>query len=222
MPTNFEDTGNFGNWESLRKLHTGAVRDSASLVSRVSPADLARPTPCSAWTLTELLVHMTAQHRGFAAAVNGHGQDPANWSHHPLGEDFAADYRHASDEAIAAFAAVDRPDRACVLPEVTEARTFPAVQVLGFHLIDYVVHGWDVARTLDLPFDPDPDVLRAALPIAGAVPQGDHRLAPGSAFRPALATDGDASTLDRILTTLGRSPSWHATPPARGEVPRDR
>ncbi|MCX4726532.1 TIGR03086 family metal-binding protein [Streptomyces sp. NPDC090052] len=207
MPTKF------GNWESLRKLHVRAVRDSVSLVDRASSGDLARSTPCSEWSLADLLVHMTAQHRGFAAAALGRGQDRANWSHHPLGEDFAADYRHASEEVIAAFAAVDRPDRACVLPDVTEAGTFPAVQVLGFHLIDYVVHGWDVARTLDLPFRPGPDVLRAALPIAEAVPQGDHRLAPGSAFRPALATGGDASTLDRILTALGRSPAWDATSP---------
>jgi len=34
------------------------------------------------------------------------------------------------------------------LPEVRAGITVPAPIAIGFHLVDYVAHGWDVARTL--------------------------------------------------------------------------
>lgn len=194
----------------LRRLHAQAVRDSVALVRRIRPGGLTRPTPCAAWTLADLLAHMTVQHHGFAAAARGDGRDPAHWAVRPLGPDPVAAYGAAAEQVIAAFAAVDDPDRACHLPEFTAARTFPARRAIGFHLIDYVVHSWDVARTLDLGHDPGPELLRAALPIARAVPDDDSRLAPGSAFRPGLPVDDTSGELDRLLMLLGRSPSWRA------------
>ena len=43
-----------------------AVRASSAVVDRVLDTDLGRPTPCADWNVLELLMHMTAQHRGFA------------------------------------------------------------------------------------------------------------------------------------------------------------
>ncbi|MEU9123986.1 TIGR03086 family metal-binding protein [Streptomyces sp. NPDC048506] len=192
----------------LKLLHAQAVRDSVTLVRRTGPDDLRRPTPCSAWTLADLLAHMTAQHRGFAAAALGHGQDLAHWSVHPLGTDPVGSYGDAAEQVIEAFATVDDSDRVFALPEFSSAQSFPAHQAIGFHLIDYVVHAWDVARTLDLDYAPGPELLRAALPTALAVPDDDARLAPGSAFRPGLPVDDDAGALDRILAVLGRAPDW--------------
>ncbi|BDM70417.1 hypothetical protein HEK616_39040 [Streptomyces nigrescens] len=206
----------------LKWLHAQAVRGSVTLVRRVRPEDLTRPTPCAAWTLADLLAHMTVQHHGFAAAARGDGRDPVNWAVRPLGLDPVAAYGAAAELVIAAFAAVDDPDRECHLPEFTTAQAFPARRAIGFHLIDYVVHSWDVARTLGLGYDPGPELLRAALPIARAVPDDDSRLAPGSAFRPGLPADGTTGELDRILALLGRSPSWHASEgPAVPAAPGD-
>ncbi|MFG2533421.1 TIGR03086 family metal-binding protein [Streptomyces sp. NPDC048516] len=194
----------------LRRLNARAVRDSVALMSRTTPADLRRPTPCSAWTLADLLAHMTAQHNGFAAAALGHGQDLSHWSVGPLGEDPVAQYRTAAGHVLAAFATVERPDRAFTLPEFSGARTFPAVRAIGFHLIDYVVHSWDVARTLGLTYVPTAELLAAAEPIARAVPDDDSRLDPGSAFRPGLSAGHGTGPLESILAALGRSPDWRA------------
>ncbi|ARF57232.1 TIGR03086 family metal-binding protein [Streptomyces gilvosporeus] len=199
----------------LTALNAEAVRGSLAAVHRLTPADLPRRTPCADWTLADLLAHMTVQHRGFAAAARGDGQDPAHWSPRPLAEDPIADYAAAADDVLAAFAEVTDPDQTFALPEATAAPAFPALHAIGFHFIDYVVHGWDVARTLDLPYAPEPALLEAALPVAHAVPSGDdYRLAPGSAFAPPLPDGDGASLLDRILTTLGRSPSWSPSCPA--------
>jgi uncharacterized protein (TIGR03086 family) len=79
---------------------------------------------------------------------------------------------------------------------------------IGFHFIDYVVHGWDVARALGRPFDPPADVVAEAVRQADAVPDGERRHRPGAAFRPALADAAGLTGLDHVLAWLGRSPAW--------------
>ncbi|MEU7641471.1 TIGR03086 family metal-binding protein [Streptomyces sp. NPDC039016] len=199
--------------DRLRKLDARAVRDSVALVNRLAPGDLARPTPCAGWDLAALLGHLAAQHHGFAAAALGRGRDLAHWAVRPVGDDATAaatHYRHAAEDVLAAFATVADPDLPFALPEFTTDRTIPAAQAIGFHLIDYVVHSWDLARSLDLRYDPGPELLDAALPIALAVPDGAARLAPGSSFRPGLPVADGTGTLDRILALLGRSADWRA------------
>jgi uncharacterized protein (TIGR03086 family) len=195
------------SFDEIRDGDRRAVRRSVELVDTVTASDLTRPTPCGDWTLAELIGHLTAQHRGFAAAARGRGADLTHWSVPDTGPDPVEAYRIAADEVLAAFAATG-PDAPFALPEITTRMTFPAKQAIGFHLIDYVVHSWDLARSLDVPVDLDDDLVRAALPIAVAVPNGPERLAAGAAFAPALGLPPEHSTLDEILLRLGRSPNW--------------
>jgi uncharacterized protein (TIGR03086 family) len=191
-------------------LDAQAVRASADLVAQMTAQDLARPTPCADWTLHGLLRHMIAQHHGFAAAAGGDG-DLARWRIRPLGDDPVAAYRAAAERVISAFAGAGVLDRKFPLPEIAQGVMFPARQAISFHFVDYVVHSWDVARTLGLPVDLSPSLLDVALTVAQVVPGGDARLAPGAAFAPSVAWSG-GSRLDQIVATLGRSPG--------GESPR--
>ena len=195
------------SFDEIRDWDQRAVRRSVELVDAVTASDLTRPTPCGDWTLSELIGHLTAQHRGFAAAARGQGADLAYWSVPPAGPDPVGAYRDAAEEVTAAFAASE-PDTAFTLPEITTRMTFPARRAIGFHLIDYVVHSWDLARSLDVPVDLDDDLVRAAVPIVVAVPNGPERLQPGAAFAPALDVAAGSSILDEILLRLGRSPNW--------------
>jgi uncharacterized protein (TIGR03086 family) len=192
----------------IRELNRRAVQASVEVVARVTAEDLGRPTPCSQWSLGELLAHMTVQHRGFAAAAAGRGADPDVWQAGPPAADPVGAYAEAADAVLAAFAEDGVADRQFTLPEIATAMTFPGRQAMAFHLVDYVVHGWDVARCLGAGFEPDPQVLAVALKVARAVPDGPGRLEPGSAFRPAVAAPGRAGALDQIVALLGRSPDW--------------
>jgi uncharacterized protein (TIGR03086 family) len=196
------------SFDEIRAHDRRAVARSVELVDTVTAADLARPTPCGDWTLADLLGHLTAQHRGFAAAARGDGADLGHWALPPDGTNPVAAYRVAAEDVVAAFAAVADPEAPFTLPEITTRMTFPASQAIGFHLIDYVVHSWDLARSLGVPADLDDDLVRAALPIALAVPNGPERLRPGASFAPALQPRPGSSTLDEILVRLGRSPDW--------------
>ena len=190
-------------------LDAQAVRASVDLVAQATARDLARPTPCADWTLHGLLRHMIAQHYGFAAASAGDG-DLAQWMLRPLGQDPVAASRAAAEYVLDAFAADGALEREFPLPELRIGLMFPARQAISFHFVDYVVHSWDVARTLGLPLDLDPDLLDAALRVAAAVPGGAARSEPGAAFGPAVEWSGGAggSGLDQIVALLGRSPGW--------------
>jgi len=189
------------------ELHRRAVLASVDVVSRIGDGDLGRDTPCAGWNLGDLLAHMIVQHDGFAAAAKGLGADPAVWQPRPLGADPTGEYAAAARRVLDAFAAPGVLAREFALPEISTAVTFPAERAIGFHLVDYVAHGWDVARSLGLPYQLDPDVLDIALRVAAAVPDGENRLAPGAAFAPALPVPEDAPALDRIVALLGRSPA---------------
>jgi uncharacterized protein (TIGR03086 family) len=188
-------------------LDARAVRASVQVVSQADAADLARPTPCTGWTLSDLLAHMTAQHNGFAAAAAGAGADLVRWQTGAPAADPVGEYAAAAERVLAAFAAAGVLAGEFALPQISTELRFPAAEAIGFHFVDYVVHGWDVARALGLGYDLDPDVLAAALPIARSVPDGERRRRPGAAFAPRVAATG-SGVLDEIVALLGRRPGW--------------
>jgi len=196
------------NWKTIRDLDASAVRYSVEQVEAATAADLDRPTPCAGWTLGDLLTHLVAQHRGFAAAAAGHGDDLQRWAAPSSGADALRDYRSAADEAVTAFAAVETPDSPFRLPEFGAPEPFPAVLAIGFHAVDYLVHAWDVAATLGRQLTPDDDLVEGLLPLVLAVPDDAERTKPGAAFAPAVPAPADASPLDRVLAALGRTPDW--------------
>jgi uncharacterized protein (TIGR03086 family) len=196
----------------LRSFHRAAVLASVDVVNDVTPTELHRATPCDGWDLSQLLAHMTAQHRGFAAAARGDGANPARWDTAAVADAVAIDpagsYAAAAADVLEAFADDDVLAASFALPEFGSGAVFPGSVAIGFHFVDYVVHGWDVARALDAPFVLPADVIAAVLPLVFAVPDGDFRTTPGSVFAPAIAASEPLSDLDRALLHLGRSPAW--------------
>src|SRR5580693_67480 len=148
--------------DGIVSLDARAVQASVAVTDQAGRDDLARPTPCGDWTLEPLLAHMTRQHDGFAAAAAGNGADPAAWRPGPPAADPVAGYVAAAGRLQAAFAADGVLDRGFTLPEIDPVATFPAALAISFHFIDYVVHGWDVARTLGLDYQLEPDLLGVA------------------------------------------------------------
>jgi uncharacterized protein (TIGR03086 family) len=199
----------------IRPSHRIAVRTSVDVVSAVTTDDLRRPTPCAGWDLGALLAHMTVQHHGFAASARGHGADLAVWDSASVGDavsrDPAGAYAAAAADVLDAFTADDVLTASFELPEFGPGATAPGAMAIGFHFVDYVVHAWDVARTIGAPLDLPDDVIADVLPLVLAVPDGDFREAAGSPFQRAIGVDDSTADLDRILLHLGRSPAWEPT-----------
>ena len=191
----------------IRPFDRRALEVTEKIVDQVEPRHLSLPTPCADWSLRQLLAHMTGQNHGFAAAADGEVTDASVWADRDLGSDPAQTFRASSQRVTAAFARDGVLDGEFWLPEVRGGQMFPARTAIGFHFVDYVVHGWDVAASLGVPISFDDETLEAVLPYAAEVPDGPNRLAPGASFRPGLPARND-SPLGRVLAMLGRSASW--------------
>ncbi|HZX03846.1 TIGR03086 family metal-binding protein [Kribbella sp.] len=187
-------------------LDAEAVRTSIELVGTATPADLSKPTPCRAWTLYGLLAHMATQHYGFAAASRGEN-DPEIWKVRDLGDDPVKAYVESAEHVLDAFAQPGVVERTFPMAEFGPDAAFPGAQAISFHFIDYVVHSWDVAKSLGTTVSFSPEALAAAQTVAQVVPVGDVRHAPGAPFAADVAWSGD-DALDGIVAYLGRNPSW--------------
>ena len=74
-----------------------------TLLGSISQGDLGRPTPCSDWSLADLVDHVVQAPAKFARMVPG---EPVDWSaptHHE--DDLVAAYRRHADELRAALPA---------------------------------------------------------------------------------------------------------------------
>jgi uncharacterized protein (TIGR03086 family) len=187
-------------FEQLLDRDRRAVVATMHLVAEIQPADLARPTPCAGWTVYDLVAHMTGQQLGFAAAARGSGHRLERWV------PSAAPYTDVCVDVLAAFSAPGVQERGFALPEIRSGGIFPAPIAISFHLVDNVVHAWDIAVSIGAPLELDDDVLASAVRVAEQVPDGPDRMRDGAAFGPARPGAG-ANDLERTLLLLGRDPA---------------
>lgn len=187
-----------------------AVQEVSRVVELARGGDWARDTPCAGWDLRRLVGHMTAQHRGFAAAARGEGGEPRHWQERGEAGDPARAHRAASDAVLAAFAEPGAVEREFELPELGGG--FVGRTAIGFHFVDHVVHAWDVAAALGVRLGLADEVLVAALSVARRVPTDPAGRGPGFAFAPALKVPEGAGPLEEALRLLGREPqAWPGT-----------
>jgi uncharacterized protein (TIGR03086 family) len=187
----------------IRELDLRALDETEKIVAwAVTPEDLRRPTPCPDWTLHGLLRHMVSENQGFAAAANGVAPDRSVWTGGTLGDDPTRAYLDSAALVRKAFSEEGVLERRI---EVREFGVFPAAFAISMHLVDLVIHGWDVARSLGAHHEPDPELAEAVLRTLLRMPL---ERGPSRAFGALVQVPGDASVTDRLLGHVGRDPRW--------------
>jgi len=182
----------------LRSQHRRALAQAGEIVAHVHAGDLARSTPCAGWDLQALLTHMIGQNDGFAAAVTTGGAPPSAYTCAAVTvSDLASGWHRSADRVLAAFVQA-HPDAEVLLIEINADNTVPVAAAMGMHLLDTVIHTWDVASSLGNPYRPDDELLGTVVAGAKRVPAGASRTGPGAAFAPA----GTADQTDPWLVTL--------------------
>ena len=195
----------------LLGLHARAQALINSSLIDLPRGSLGRATPCSEWTLNGLLRHVLGQNVGLTRAAHGGGEERSDWRPIALGSEPARDVAESASDLVSAFA--DRGlDGTVWMPEISAAAPIPARVALLAHLVDTVVHGWDVAVALGRAYAVPDDVLAVAAAVAHAVPDGASRTqsdpaGPVPAFAPALHVPVEG-TLEILLAHLGRDPHW--------------
>jgi uncharacterized protein (TIGR03086 family) len=183
-----------------RALDRQALAWSAQVVASVRDADLDNATPCGDWTLRELLGHMIAHHHGFAAACAGVPVGGEVWDRLSYDGDLQDAYPRAAAAVSAAFDSPDLPEKI----EVYGYGAVPAQTVLGMHIVDFVVHGWDVARAIGSNAAPDEQLTADAFAIMRRFPTDR----PNQAFDVMVPVSEDAPVADQLMGYVGRDPAW--------------
>ncbi|HST48688.1 TIGR03086 family metal-binding protein [Jatrophihabitans sp.] len=193
----------------IRELDRRAMDVTARLVPLVTTEHWHRPTPCEGWQVHDLLAHILGQYHGFALAASGYPTSLKDFRPRPVRvENLVADYTAAADRVNTAFTEPGVLERQFHLPEIRDGGSFPATAAIGFHLVDEVVHAWDLAKSIGTTVDFDAEVEKVALAVAVRVPDDPASRGPGSAFAPGYRPDPELPVLDRIVALLGRRPDW--------------
>ncbi|WP_328473303.1 TIGR03086 family metal-binding protein [Actinoplanes sp. NBC_00393] len=189
---------------------TTALDALRHVTAAVRTDQLDDPTPCSEWTVAQVLFHAAGDQHGWASTVGGGSlpsYDPFNPPRRLDGgvQDTVA---KALEAAAGAWAGVD-PAAASVrtpLPPVPEMA--PALAAAACAL-DAAVHAWDVAVATGQPSPLTAALAEQLLPAAQATADPLRGFAYASAL-PGQSGDDPAATL---LRYLGRDPRW--TPEGR-------
>ncbi|HZC72854.1 MAG TPA: TIGR03086 family metal-binding protein [Jatrophihabitans sp.] len=194
----------------LLGLHRHAAETCAAVANQVHGAHLTLATPCAAWTVRDLLAHMIGNNIGFAAAALGNTEAGA-FADVQLSTDPAAQFAASTRALLTAFNALDLERDEIYLAVVRGGSSWPARTAIGFHLVDSVVHGWDLAVSIGESVSFDASVEQEAWSVARNVPDDESRRRPDAVFQPGVTTSA-TSLLERTLAALGRDPAW--TPPS--------
>jgi uncharacterized protein (TIGR03086 family) len=180
------------------------LRDAAALVS---DANREAPTPCSEWTVAQVLQHALGDQLAWAAAA-GVGTGPSENPFAPSGriEGSVDDLvRPALAAARNAWARVRSDDEA--VPTPLPQGALPAPAAAAACALDAAVHAWDITVALGQP-GPLPDELAARLiPAARAIAEPLRQFGAYAAALP--PRPGDTHTAE-LLRYLGRDPEWAA------------
>jgi uncharacterized protein (TIGR03086 family) len=143
---------------------------------------------------------MVAHNLGWAASAIGT----------PVGASVWDSLSHPALEFPSSCAAVSDAFEGCTLDrlDVYSYGQISLSTALRMHIVDYVIHGWDVAAALGVPFEVSSDLASAAYEIMLGFPDGPR---PNKAFGVKVSVSSSASALDQFLGYVGRDPAWRAT-----------
>ncbi|GAA2098943.1 TIGR03086 family metal-binding protein [Actinomadura alba] len=188
----------------IRELDRRAVDTLGEVIAQVEADRLHLPTPCADWTLYGLIRHQVSENLGFAAAASGVTGDLGAWNRGEPGDDPYAAYLDSAEHMAKAFADDAVLDREL---EIREFGRFSGKSALSMHMLDCVVHGWDIAQSIGVSYTPGADLVEHALVVAAFIPDGRDADRPRRAFGPVVEIPGDSPALDRLLGLVGRRPA---------------
>jgi uncharacterized protein (TIGR03086 family) len=178
------------------------LRDAAS---SITDANRASTTPCSQWTVTQVLQHAAGDQLAWAAAL-GVGSGPAENPFAPSGrlEGSVADLLDpALGAARTAWAGIGRDGEA--VPTPLPQGALPAATAAAACALDAAVHGWDIGVAVGQPGLLTDELAASLLPAARAIVEPLRQF---GAYAPALTPQpGDGSAAE-LLRFLGRDPRW--------------
>lgn len=183
----------------------------ADLVDSVSDDDLARPTPCPAFTVENLLDHIRTFPLAFAAGARKergpYNERTPSLDTAPLAGDWRTEIRRNLEDMAAAWS---EPGAWQGMTRIAGMDS-PAEMTGRVAAEEVVVHGWDLARAIGADFRPDPAAVAAAREFLDIAANPDNPAGPDVPFGPPTTPPPDASALEQVIALAGRDVDWRGS-----------
>jgi uncharacterized protein (TIGR03086 family) len=169
-------------------------------IAAVPPEKWTNQSPCAEWDAKGVVNHVIGGAKMAAACVSGQEVDFASLAGDLAGDNPAASYRAAVNEALAAF----RSD-ASVLGRMVKMPfgEMPGAVVAGIFINDNFGHAWDLAKASGQNTDIEPEFAAEVLASAKMFITNDLRT-PGL-FDAEKTSPAGASNADQVAAFMGRT-----------------
>ncbi|SFB07286.1 TIGR03086 family protein [Amycolatopsis marina] len=175
------------------------------LLNGTTDNQLSAPTPCTEYTVGDLLDHLMAltyEFRTAAEKTPGAGtKGPPEASAGNLPADWREQLPARLDALVEAWA-----DPVAWTGETRAGGVTMPAEMMGVIALDEVaVHSWDLARATGQPFECDQGSTEALFALLSQSTDEDGK---NGLFGPVAAVPADAPLFDRVLGLTGRDPAW--------------
>lgn len=179
-----------------------SVDEFGRLVDGTTPEQLGDETPCTEFTVRDVINHVTGGALMFAAAFE-HGSVPddelATIMGDVLGDDPSAAYAAARARVQAAYHAPGALEGMVTLP----FGEFPREAALGIAVFDVAVHAWDLAQATGQELRLSDDLAEEILELGRAMGLDAYR---GVMFAEEVVVVETSPAWDRVAAYSGRQP----------------
>ena len=186
-----------------------AARELSRLVTGVRDDQLGEATPCTDYSLGDLVQHVRVLAEAFT--VSGRKEQPAGGSQPPPPGDaslLTPDWRDETAAWLVQLAEVWAEPAAWEGTAWIAGFEAPAEAVGITAANELVVHGWDVARATGQELALDDATLAPCREFVAMMSGPGSEEARGDAFGPELPVTEGASVLDEVVAGNGRDPAW--------------
>ena len=178
-------------------LFERATRHADAVIARVAPDQLVDPTPCSEWTVQDLIDHMVGGPDYLTQAVAGSPPMPRAGAS-------VDDYRAGVARALTELREPGALERTCPSPLGFEW-TF-GMAVSGTFM-DQLIHTWDLATATGQDATLDPDLVDACTTMLATFLAGMPEIGRANGLvGPAVSVPTDAAPQHKLLAMMGRQP----------------
>lgn len=182
------------------ELYRRGVAEFDRRMSAVDDSQWDAPTPCTEWSVRDLVNHIVGEDRWLPPLLAGASPEEVGdrFEGDLLGESPRAAWAEARDEALAATAGLDLDQ-----PVHTSMGQIPARELLGQMFGDHLIHAWDLAKGTGGDTRLDPELVETLTEMV--VPHQEMMKASGL-FGEHIEPPADADAQERLLAVFGRRP----------------
>jgi uncharacterized protein (TIGR03086 family) len=169
----------------------------SSTVDRIRVTQLSDPTPCTSFTVHDVLNHMIVLGGTFASMFRG--EQPPLITAPETDSVPAAEFRRTMDELLASVRSDGALDRTIAAP----VGDLPGSTFARFVAFDGLMHGWDLARATGAAFEVPGDVVAAVDEFAHVALTEELR--DGDTFKDPTTPPADSDPMGRLAAFSGRT-----------------